>query len=293
MHSKRTKHFAFYSNLFPAKKRQWQSHTRRGFTLIELLVVIAIIAILAAMLLPALSAAKLRALNLQCISNLKQMTLAAKMYQNDNDSGIAYGSTSSGSLWMQTLISYQGNVNAVRLCPLAANTNSPSVNAATGGGDAAHPWHWVSSNTNWWGSYAINGWLYALGNDPTQGPLTQTGNGSQPKYFAKDTAARRPSETPFFADANWPDCWPQSPIDAFSQNLYAGGGTIAGTGGGMLRVCIDRHGDGGPQNAPRRANTANHNLLPGAINLGFLDGHTQPVKLKDLWGLYWSKTWPN
>jgi prepilin-type N-terminal cleavage/methylation domain-containing protein/prepilin-type processing-associated H-X9-DG protein len=56
---------------------------RRGFTLIELLVVIAIIAILAAMLLPALSAAKKKAQSIQCLNNIKQLTLCWVMYAND------------------------------------------------------------------------------------------------------------------------------------------------------------------------------------------------------------------
>lgn len=63
----------------------------RGFTLVELLVVIAIIAILAAVLLPTLAAARQKGLKTSCMSNLRQVGLAIQSYSHDNDGKIPYG----------------------------------------------------------------------------------------------------------------------------------------------------------------------------------------------------------
>ena len=97
----------------------------RGFTLAELLVVMSIIAILIALLLPAMSAVRARAREIVCLSNLRQLGLSSVLYVNANRGylpRIAHTTAPTG--WLDTLRPH-GNTDAVRMCPADARVPAP------------------------------------------------------------------------------------------------------------------------------------------------------------------------
>ena len=118
-----------------------------AFTLIELLVVIAIIAILAAMLLPALGSAKEAGKRIACLNNLRQLSLSAQLYVGDNQG--VYPPRSETNRWPNVFYDDYGKNVKILICPTDRTTPPPLTNGSSPSNNVAD----AAPR-----SYLINGW---------------------------------------------------------------------------------------------------------------------------------------
>ena len=193
---------------------------KRHFTLIELLVVITIIAVLAAMLLPALSRSREKSKTALCQGHLKQLAYGIVMYSNDWEGKIYPYDNASGlrfeTFWMTLLEEYKGYDDLVRVCPTApVDTDSGVWGTATkawGNPFRASTSGFIGDQV---GSYAFNSYMHDGHTRPTTVPQ---------RYFRAFHNVETPSITPVFGDSSWVDAWP----DQWRQHGLAVRGILNG-----------------------------------------------------------------
>jgi prepilin-type N-terminal cleavage/methylation domain-containing protein/prepilin-type processing-associated H-X9-DG protein len=245
----------------------------RGFTLIELLVVIAIIAILLAILMPALRRVREQARMMGCASNLREWAITFNALAADNEGHFVQGAPGASNPsfywpWALPARLKDWTQNKIWFCPTATkpvseeNTanmnifNSWGINKDTGGTVPAPA---IGMN----GSYGLNGYFIPI---PASTPYqtssgTVTGAGGWKSLYE----VKQSSNVPLMVDALRFDLWPVPAEGPATTEGAAWTNTSQ-----MARCCINRHG--------------------GFVGMVFADGSARKVGLKEMWTLKWHRT---
>ena len=241
-------------------------HRRKGFTLIELLVVIAIIALLMAILMPALARVKEQAKAVACLSKLKQWGLYFSMYAEDNNGRFMAGFTAQpqANRWVYALGDYYKWDDDFTCCPSATKPwmDEFGVNSGAEGTNVGVTMAWGYMNQGHWakpmkGSYGINGWCV----DPQPGREAHSGGAA---WFWRGPTVAGASYVPLFMEAQRYNGWA-----LHTDRPPAFDGERWNDDAQMGRFCLNRH--------------------DGFAGCMFLDYSARKVGLKELWTLKWHR----
>jgi prepilin-type N-terminal cleavage/methylation domain-containing protein len=225
-------------------------HGRKGFTLIELLVVIAIVALLMAILMPALQRVRKQAQSVACLSNVKQWSYCWHMYLEDSNGKFPTGDGASGD-WPDKLRPFYKDRGALTLCPSATKPYNDGGRVPFGA------WRWTPQGGGWtdfedkpgedYGSYGMDEWLGDREGD----------------NFWRTREQKKANNIPLFFDCVFIDTYPSD-----TQGPPEIDGLVV-LPNEMHLICINRH--------------------KGYINTVFLDLNVRRVGLKELWLLNWHR----
>jgi len=244
---------------------------RKAFTLIELLVVISIIALLIAILLPALGAAQKAARSSVCLTTTRQQSVAHNVWMAERKERLMAWSANGYFEWITQIEEYTTSPEGIFLCPEAEDhIDFGGGYVARTRGSATTAWSYGDPYTS---SYGLNGYVYDI-NDGTNNSSNWTRPDTPPTkdywWGSYIHQVQTPSEVPFTTDAMWPVAWPEHEDppapDGSGSHIV---GPVGGSGGNnFVRFQLDRH--------------------PGiTTNVSFIDGHSESMGVAELYKQQW------
>jgi len=242
-------------------------YKHKAFTLIELLVVIAIIAILMAILMPALQRVKEQGRTIKCLANLKNWNLIFAMYVEDNDGKFPSGETSEGFWWISQMPDQYESYkkNPLWFCPTAKEpirdehgVTIPTFNIFNSWGIYTRADHGTMCADGIAGSYGMSGYVLST---PT-GTTFEGGRRTNDNWRTPQVSGG--NQIPLFVEALRFDLWPIATDPPAQYEYEAWQGTNH-----MARCCINRH--------------------EGFVNNAFCDFSARRVGVKELYTLKWHR----